>query len=273
MKVQYELTTAHSTLRVTTPGPGIVWISLNRPHRLNAIDRRLGAELCGELERRFGDRATRVVVLTGEGRAFCAGDDLGAVEEHLRGDRTHSPVVGDTADPVYLRIIEMMLTARVPVITSINGFAAGAGAEIACAGDLRIAASTARIGSGLLRVAQAGSVAMLGRLVGPARATEIYLSGALLDAAAAERAGIFSRVVPPAELVSVTLVEAERLARSATAAIGLFKELRERCVGQPIEMALRLQNSVHIRNNAEVADAHEGAMAFLEKRDPHFVGR
>ncbi|WP_327152043.1 enoyl-CoA hydratase/isomerase family protein [Nocardia sp. NBC_01329] len=263
----------HSTLRVTLPGPGIVWITLNRPHRLNAIDRQLGTELCAELESRFADRATRVVVLTGEGRAFCAGDDLGAVEEHLRGDRTHSPVLGDTADPIYLRIIEMMVTARVPVITSINGFAAGAGAEIACAGDLRIAASTARIGSGLLRVAQAGSVAVLARLVGPARATEIYLSGELLDAAAAERAGIFSSVVPPAELVAVTLAQAERLARSATAAIGLFKELRERCVGQPIEMALRLQNSVHIRNNVEVADAYEGAMAFLEKRDPRFVGR
>lgn len=260
-------------LRVTSPGPGIVWITLTRPRQLNAIDRRLGEELCALLERTMADESTRVVVLTGEGRAFCAGDDLGAVQEHLRGDRTHSPVIGETADPIYLRIVEMLVTGRVPVITCINGFAAGAGAEMACAGDLRIAADTARIGSALIKVAQAGSVAMMSRLVGSARATEIYLSGSLLSSADAERMGIFTKVVPAAELTAETLREAERLAKAPTAAITLFKELRERSVGQPVEMALRLQNSIHIRNNAEVADAHEGAMAFIEKRDPRFVGR
>src|SRR5690606_584051 len=137
-------------------------------------------------------------------------------------------------DPMYLRIIEMLVTSRVPVVTAVNGDAAGAGAELACAGDLRIASSRARLGSSLINVAQAGGLVMMARLVGVARATEIYLSGALLDAAEAERLGIFSQVVEPEELGEVTLAEARRLAEAPTAAIGLFKELREQTIGQPL---------------------------------------
>ncbi|WGX95718.1 enoyl-CoA hydratase/isomerase family protein [Nocardioides sp. L-11A] len=272
------MTTLHdepalSTLRTHEPSPGVRWIALNRPERLNAIDRALGEELYAVLERALADRATRVVVITGEGRSFCAGDDLGAVEEHLRGEYERSPVIGTTPDPMYLRIIEMLVTSRVPVIMAVNGDAAGAGAELACAGDVRIASSRARLGSALLNVAQAGGLVMMSRLVGAARATEIYLSGALLDAHEAERLGIFTKVVEPEELVSATLAEAERLASAPTAAIGLFKELREQTIGQPVQQALRLQNAVHIRNNAEVEDALEGATAFIEKRRPRFAGK
>ncbi|WP_432968858.1 enoyl-CoA hydratase/isomerase family protein [Dactylosporangium sp. CA-233914] len=250
-----------------------MWLTLDRPESLNAIDRAMGEELLAILQTCLGDRETRVVVLTGAGRAFCAGDDLAAVEGHLRGDRSRSPVLGDSADPIYLRIVETLVTARVPVVTAVNGFAAGAGTELACAGDLRIAAATARIGSGLVNVAQAGNAVMLGRLVGAMRATEIYLSGELMAAERAERLGIFTRVVPAELLDEVTLAEAARLAQAPTAAIGLYKQLREHCLGQPLEQALWIQNSVHIRNNAEVRDALEGVRAFIEKRTPQFEGR
>ncbi|WP_235737357.1 enoyl-CoA hydratase/isomerase family protein [Nocardioides alcanivorans] len=263
----------YATLRLDVPHPGVCWIGLNRPERLNAIDRQLGEELYAALEHALAAPDTRVVVITGEGRSFCAGDDLGAVEEHLRGVYTHSPVIGTTPDPMYLRIIEMLVTSRVPVVMAVNGDAAGAGAELACAGDVRIASSRARLGSALVNVAQAGGLVMMSRLVGVARATEIYLSGTLLDASEAERLGIFTKVVEPEELVEVTLAEARRLADAPTAAIGLFKELREQTIGQPLHQALRLQNAVHIRNNAEVADAVEGATAFIEKRRPRFVGK
>ncbi len=263
----------YATLRLDAPHPGVCWIALNRPERLNAIDRQLGEELYAALERALASAETRVVVITGEGRSFCAGDDLGAVEEHLRGVYTHSPVIGTTPDPMYLRIIEMLVTSRVPVVMAVNGDAAGAGAELACAGDVRIASTRARLGSALVNVAQAGGLVMMSRLVGVARATEIYLSGALLDAREAERLGIFTKVVEPDELVEVALAEARRLAAAPTAAIGLFKELREQTIGQPLQQALRLQNAVHIRNNAEVVDAVEGATAFIEKRAPRFVGK
>ncbi|UMG92731.1 enoyl-CoA hydratase-related protein [Nocardioides sp. TF02-7] len=250
-----------------------MWIALNRPHRLNAIDRQLGEDLYQALDRLTGDPATRVVVITGEGRAFCAGDDLGAVEEHINGDYRQSPVIGNTLDPMYLRILELIVTSRVPVITAVNGFAAGAGAELACAGDLRIASTEARIGSALIKVAQAGGLVMLSRLVGAARATQIYLSGELLDAHEAGRLGIFTEVVPHDELTNAVLAQARRLADGPTAAIGLFKELREQCAGQPVQLALRFQNVVHIRNNVEVADAIEGANAFVQKRTPRFTGK
>ncbi|KAB2810900.1 enoyl-CoA hydratase/isomerase family protein [Pimelobacter simplex] len=263
----------YATLRVQEPHPGVCWIALNRPERLNAIDRQLGEELYAVLDHALAAPGTRVVVVTGEGRSFCAGDDLGAVEEHLRGIYTHSPVIGTTPDPMYLRIIEMLVTSRVPVIMAVNGDAAGAGAELACAGDLRIASTRARLGSALLNVAQAGGLVMMSRLVGTAKATEIYLSGALLDAREAERLGIFTTVVEHEDLAGVTLAEARRLADAPTAAIGLFKELREQAIGQPVQHALRLQNAVHIRNNAEVVDAVEGATAFIEKRRPRFEGK
>jgi enoyl-CoA hydratase/carnithine racemase len=261
------------TLDVGYPHPGVLCIALNRPERLNAIDRQLGEELYLTLERGVADPATRVVVITGHGRAFCAGDDLGAVEEHLNGNYDRSPVIGNTPDPMYLRILELIVTSRVPVITAVNGFAAGAGAELACSGDLRIASTEARIGSALIKVAQAGGLVMLSRLVGAARATEIYLSGELLDADDALRLGIFSSVVPHQELMPTALAQARRLAEAPTAAIGLFKELREQCAGQPVQLALRLQNTVHIRNNAEIADAVEGAQAFVQKRAPRFTGK
>ncbi|MEU8796421.1 enoyl-CoA hydratase-related protein [Spirillospora sp. NPDC048819] len=261
------------TLLVSRPAPGVLWLTMNRPDRRNAIDRALGEELLRVLEGAETDPEARVVVLTGAGSAFCGGDDLGAVDEHLAGDREHSPVLGHTADPVYLRIVEAIVTAPQPVIAAVNGPAAGAGTELACAADLRIASDTARIGSCLVNVAQTGTAVMLARIVGTAKATEIYLSGGLLDAADAGRLGIYTRVVPPDDLRDAALAEARRLAAGPTRAIGLYKQLRERVYGQPLEQALRIQNTFHIRNNREVHDAVEGARAFIEKRSPEFTGR
>jgi enoyl-CoA hydratase/carnithine racemase len=259
-------------LVVERPEPGVLWLRLNRPAAGNALDRALGEAVFAALHR-APDEGVRVAVLTGAGKAFCAGDDLRTVDAHLAGERTHSPVVGTTDDPIYLRIVEAIVSAPFPVVAAVNGAAAGAGTEIACAADLRIASSTARIGSCLVNVAQVGTALMLGRVVGEARATEIYLSGRLVEMEEALRIGLVHEVVEPALLEAAVLERARTLAQRPTKAIALYKELRERLHGESIEHGLRLQNSFHVRNNREVEDSLEGARAFLDKRTPRFTGR
>jgi enoyl-CoA hydratase/carnithine racemase len=259
-------------LLVREPEPGLLWLQLNRPRSGNALDRALGEALFAELHKAV-DKQVRVVVITGTGTAFCAGDDLKTVDAHLAGERLNSPVVGTTDDPIYLRIVEAIVDAPFPVIAAINGPAAGAGTEIACAADLRIASSAARIGSCLVNVAQVGTALMLGRVIGEARATEVYLSGRLVEMEEALRIGLVHEVVSPDELEAAALERARGLAQAPTKAIALYKELRERLHGESIEHGLRLQNAFHIRNNREVEDSFEGARAFLDKRTPRFTGR
>jgi len=259
-------------LLVRHPEPGVLWLQLNRPRSGNAIDRALGEQLFAALHVAVDDRV-RVAVITGTGSAFCAGDDLRTVDAHLAGERTHSPVVGTTDDPIYLRIVEAIVGAPFPVVAALNGAAAGAGTEIACAADLRIASSTARIGSCLVNVAQVGTALMLGRVIGEARATEVYISGRLVEMEEALRIGLVHEVVEPGLLEAAALERARALAQAPTKAIALYKELRERLHGESIEHGLRLQSSFHVRNNREVEDSQEGARAFLDKRAPRFTGR
>lgn len=259
-------------LMVRRPEPGVLWLQFNRPAAGNALDRELGERLLCALHQALDD-GTRVVVITGTGPSFCAGDDLKSVEAHLAGERERSPVVGTTDDPIYLRIVESIVNAPFPVIAAINGAAAGAGTEIACAADLRIANTDARIGSCLIKVAQVGTALMLARVVGEARATEIFLSGRLVDMDEALRIGLVHEVVDAGVLEVAAMQRARALAQAPTKAIALYKELRERLHGQSLEHGLRLQNTFHIRNNREVEDSTEGARAFLDKRPPQFTGR
>ena len=263
----------HLPLLVTRPEPDVLCLQLNRPQAGNAIDRALGEDLLAALTDAADDRTVRATIITGTGRTFCAGDDIGGIDAHLAGDHTNSPVVGTTEDPIYLRIVEAIVAAPFPVIAAVNGAAAGAGTELACAADLRLAATPARIGSCLINVAQVGNAVMLARVVGAARATEIYLSGRLVDMDEALHIGLVHRVVPADHLQPEALALARQLAAAPTRAIALYKELRERLHGATIEQGLRVQNTFHIRNNREVEDSLEGARAFLEKRAPRFSGR
>ncbi|WP_218951931.1 enoyl-CoA hydratase/isomerase family protein [Amycolatopsis anabasis] len=244
-------------------------ITLNRPERRNALDREAAFALLAAVERFSAAEEVRAIVLTGTGNAFCAGDDVGTIA----GDGAELPRFPGSGEMIYLRIAETLLASPKPVIAAVNGAAVGAGAELACAADLRIAARTARIGSGLVHVGQVGNLALLGRVVGFARATEIYLTGRLLSAEEAHRIGLVDRIVAGDEFASATAQLAASLAAGPTRVIGLFKELRERCLGQPAAAAIRLQDSYHERALAESADAHEGFRAYLDRRAPKFTGR
>lgn len=272
-----ELPAATDSVLLERRADGIAELTLNRPHRRNAFDHELGTALLGAIRRASADPAARVIVVRGNGTAFCAGDDIATLEAMLvdgvaASDTETVAVVRDTGDSLYLRIAEALLSAPKPVLVAINGDAAGAGTELACAGDLRIMRDGARIGSALVRIGQLGHAALLPRVVGPARATELFLSGRLIDAAEAERIGlVHERVAADAFDARVDEL-AHELAARPTRAIGLFKELRERAHGLSAVDAARLQDTYHARCMREVEDAVEGARAFVEKRAPRFSG-
>ncbi|UGY94144.1 enoyl-CoA hydratase/isomerase family protein [Streptomyces gobiensis] len=257
-----------------TLADGVATLTLNRPDRRNGLDRELGLRLLESVLRAVESPAVRAIVLTGEGRAFCAGDDISGLGELVSGRRENTPSVQETGDAYYLRICEALVQAPKPVIAGINGAAVGAGAEIACAADYRLATSSARIGSGLIKLGQLGNTVMMSRVVGPARATEIFLTGRLLDAAEAEHIGLFDRVVSADAFPRELTAFAEHMAHGPTKTIGLFKELRERTWSQPAEYGLRLQDLYHTRCcGGEVEDGLEGPRAYLEHRAPKFTGR
>jgi 2-(1,2-epoxy-1,2-dihydrophenyl)acetyl-CoA isomerase len=252
---------------------GVATLTLNRPERRNSLTRGMAEALLAALVVAGGDERVRVIVLRGAGGMFCAGDDVAAVDRWRAGERDEAPFDPLTADAYYLRVCEAVLNAPKPVIAAVEGAAAGAGAEIACAADFRLFSADARIGSCLVRVGHVGNVVLMARLVGPGRATEIYLTGRLVPAAEALAIGLADRVAPPERFEKELAALAEDFARAPTRAIGLFKELRERSWGQPATTGLRLQDAYHLRTHAEVRDGGEGLRAFAERRPPNFTGR
>ncbi|MFJ9688112.1 enoyl-CoA hydratase/isomerase family protein [Streptomyces bacillaris] len=258
-------------LRASLDG-GVATLTLDRPRRRNSLDLTLSRHLLLGLMSAGDDPGVRTVVITGSGGAFCAGDDVESVRRWRLGDRVDTPFDPITSDAHYLRVCEAILHLPKPVIAGLTGAAAGAGAEIACAADFRLASTRASIGSCLAGVGHVGNVVLMSRLTGPARATEIYLTGRMVSGDEAVRLGLFDRLCEPEEFDGELAALASRFAALPTASVGLFKELRERSWGQPAEYGLRLQDAYHLKTHATVADAREGMAAFAEKRPPRFTG-
>ncbi|MCW7943746.1 enoyl-CoA hydratase [Streptomyces hygroscopicus] len=250
----------------------VATLVLDRPRHRNSLIHALSSHLLRGLLCAGDDPEVRTVVLAGSGGAFCAGDDVDSVRRWRLGDRADTPFDPVTSDAHYLRVCEAVLHLPKPVLAAVTGAAAGAGAEIVCAADYRLADTTASIGSRLAGVGHVGNVVLLSRLVGPARATEIYLTGRMVPAAEALALGLFDRVCAPDAFSRELGALTEQFAALPTASIGLFKELRERAWGQPAEYGLRLQDSYHLRTHTTVRDAAEGLRAFTEKRRPRFTG-
>jgi 2-(1,2-epoxy-1,2-dihydrophenyl)acetyl-CoA isomerase len=246
----------------------IATITLDRPDALNALTLPLKQALLAALEGIERDRAVRAVVLTGAGRAFCAGQDL---RERLEPDA--APLATEVRDR-YRPIILAMRRLPQPIVGAINGVAAGAGASLAFACDVRIAAAGASFNLAFGRVGlvpDSGATWYLPRLVGPAKAAELALTGDALSAADAERFGLVSRVVPPEALATEARALAARLAGMAPIAIALTKRALDQAWAS--SLAEQLESEAVLQGLAgATADHAEGVAAFVEKRPPRFSG-
>ena len=258
---------AFATLRYEV-ADAIATITLDRPDALNALTVASKQELLAAFERVAADRSIRAVVLTGAGRAFCSGQDL---KERLEPDA--APLDVELRER-YNPIIRAMRALDRPIVGAINGIAAGAGASLAFACDLRMAAESASFLLAFGRVGlipDSGATWLLPRLVGPAKAAEMALLTEPLTAADAERFGLVIRVVPGDQLMDEARAVAVRLAGLAPRAIALTKRALDDAWNSPFEEALETEAKLQGQAGS-TADHAEGIAAFLEKRPPRFTG-
>ncbi len=246
----------------------IATLTLNRPEARNALDAALKRELLAAIRAAGRDREVRVLVLTGSGAAFCAGQDL------REASGPDAPPLSAVLRETYNPLILAMRRLDKPIVGAVNGVAAGAGLALALACDLRIAADSATFVLAFGRVGlvpDSGSTWFLPRLVGPARAAELALMGDPLTAADAERWGLVNRVVPADELAEASRAIAARLAAGAPRAMALTKRALNRSLEAGLEA--QLEDEAALQGIAgRTADHREGVAAFLEKRPPRFTG-
>ena len=250
----------------------ITRITLNRPAALNSLNDKMGEELHTALKDSEKDEDTRCLIITGAGRAFSAGEDVSGLKERYGGE-SH-PSLGDHLRKKYHPIILRIRHMEKPVIARINGIAAGSGASIALACDIRIASEEAGlkqafIGIGL--VPDSGSSYFLTRALGPGRALELIMTGRTVGAKEAETMGLVNQVAPAAELDKVVDNVAAKLANGPTKALGLSKRVVNHVSRLDLHEALEYE-----AQNQDIAgktqDHLEAVRAFLEKRQPKFSG-
>ena len=246
---------------------GVARITLNRPDRLNALTSRMRQELMEALDRVAEDDA-RVLVLTGAERGFCAGQDL---DEAAASPGTD---LGVPLDREYNPLIRRLAGFPKPTLAAVNGVAAGAGANLALACDLVVAARSARFSQAFVRIGlvpDCGGTYWLPRLVGPQRAMALALTGDMLDAETAERWGLIWRVVDDEALAGTAGALAKNLA-AGPASIGLIREALKRSSGNGLDAQLDLERDLQ-RRAGLTEDFREGVAAFRDKRAARFEGR
>lgn len=247
---------------------GIATITLDRPAALNAMTIPMKRELLAALRSVEKDRAVRCVILTGAGRAFCAGQDL---RERVEPG---APSLGEELRERYNPIVRAMRGLSKPIVGAINGVAAGAGASLAFACDIRIAATEASFVLAFGRlglIPDSGATWLLPRLVGPSRAAAIALLNDPMSAEEAHRIGLVLRVVPGTELMAAAVEVARRVADSAPIGVALTKRALNAAFDRDFEAALAYE--AYLQDLAGATRDHaEGIAAFMEKRPPTFTG-
>lgn len=249
---------------------GVAQITLNRPERLNSLTFAIYRELTDTFAALAHRQQVRVVVITGSGRGFCSGGDVNDIIGELFS-RDMAGLLDFTR--LTCEVIKNIRLLKKPVIAALNGTVAGAGAVIALACDLRIAAESAKIAFLFTKVglagADMGAAFLLPRVIGLGKASELLYFGDFISAADAERCGLYNRVVPAQELQTEALAWAKRLAAGPAFALGVTKEALNRELHMSLEQALEAEAAAQAicMLNPDFREAYE---AFVEKRPPKF---
>lgn len=244
------------SVKVAADG-SITTITLDRPEVMNAFDESVAARIADAVMAAAEDAFCRVIVITGAGRGFCAGADLGCLKEIVaRHDHDRARDLVTTG----ARIVQTIVSAPKPVIAAVNGPAAGGGASLALACDIRIASSDASIGAVFTRIGlhpDLGATYLLPRLAGFGRAMELVLTGEMIPAPEAHRIGVFNRVVAPDALLEETYAVARTLAEKSPAALARTKRSMHAAVGGALEDALarELKHQLALFDTDEVREA------------------
>jgi 2-(1,2-epoxy-1,2-dihydrophenyl)acetyl-CoA isomerase len=251
---------------------GVATLTLNRPDKLNAFNETMHGELAQALDRIDADPGIRAVLLTGAGRGFCAGQDLG---DRVTGEGNRPPDLGDTLDRLYNPLIRRICRLDRPVVCAVNGVAAGAGANLAFNCDIVLAARSAKFMEPFCKlglVPDAGGTYILPRLVGAVRARGLVLLGEPVSAEQAESWGLIWRVVDDDRLIHDSTVLARHLATQPTKGLGLIKRALLASSTNSLDAQLDLERDLQ-REAGRTEDHREGVAAFMAKRPATFKGR
>jgi 2-(1,2-epoxy-1,2-dihydrophenyl)acetyl-CoA isomerase len=265
------MTSPASTLLVARAN-GVLTLTLNRPDVLNSFTRSMAAALQAALAEAAADDTVRAVVITGAGRGFCAGQDLA---EALPRDGGPIPDIGEIVAECYNPIIRAIRTLEKPVLCAVNGIAAGAGANLAFACDLTIAADSASFVESFAKlglIPDTSGTFFVPRLVGMQRATGMFFLAEKMPAAKAKDWGLIWDVVPAAELMATVTTLAEQLASQATRGFGLTKRALNASFANGLDAQLDVEAQA-MHEAGRTADYAEGVRAFLEKRAPVYQGK
>jgi enoyl-CoA hydratase len=246
---------------------GVTLIRLNRPQAMNALNGQLMDDLTAALNAAEADPAIRCMVITGSERAFAAGADIKEM-----ASKSYAEVYGED---FITRNWERVASCRKPVIAAVAGYALGGGCELAMMCDFIIAAENAKFGQPEITIGVspgAGGTQRLPRFAGKSKAMDMVLTGRMMDAAEAERAGLVSRVVPTAQLLDEAMTAAKLIAALSPNAVMLTKEMVNAAYETPLSQGVKLERRL-FHSLFAFEDQKEGMAAFIEKRKPLFKGR